>query len=1174
MTDPGERNHIPPVDLTGPLPRGTLVLRASAGTGKTYSIAALATRAIAEGRCTLPELLIVTFTRAATAELGDRVRRRLVQGADHLESLVAGMPVTTDDPVLQALGSAADPAELARRATRLASAVTSFDAATITTIHGFCQQVLRSIGLSVDDADATLVEDQSSLIHQVVSDLIVARFHTTGGAPPNKHVVAAVRAAMDAPDADIHPDEPPATADHLGVAAEDPEATGRLTAALARDARDELARRKRALGLRSHDDLLTGLRDAVFDPVHGDAAVATLRNRYRIALIDEFQDTDPIQWSILRRVFADPAPPPADRQDAAGTVGRRDTDRDRALVLIGDPKQAIYGFRGADVRAYLDATGDANRQATLADNHRSDERLLRALDELLQGTVYGDERIVHTPSRSPSRLAGSALGGTGADPVELRVVTGVPGGGKIGSGTAMPLLVDDVAAEVVRTLHEVTVRGRPAEPHDVAVLTGSNDDALAVQTALRSVEVPAVINSVGSVLETDAARQWQQLLAALQRPANAAAARAAAITDLIGWDAAALLAADDHDLDELHARLHRLAEVVQRRGIAGLQRQLEREGLAGRVLAAADGERQLTDLEHVAELLHGAQLDGDLTPAALTGWMQQRAADAADGATAPEEQTRRLESDADAVQVLTIHRSKGLEFGIVLAPFLWKQPPGISAPVTVHTDAGRVVDVGPSNRDGFDDAKRRAAADGYGDQLRRLYVAFTRARHRVVVWWLPTTAATRSALAPVLFARDDDGRVRTDLVPTEPVDPTATVPRLRPLLQRCGGRVLEVPLEPHRTTYTPAAADQAPLSRAVVHGAVDPTWRRSSYSALVRSIDPADAGDAPEDRPVDDTTDDEALVDRVVGTDVAHDDATADDATTDDAAADDPATDGPVPPMGAVPGSAELGTMIHAVLEHADTTAADLDTELAHHLDAQRARHLVHHDRDALLAGLAAAVTTPLGPLAGDITLRSVPTDHRLDEPRFELPLAGGDHPRSDAATLAAIGGALEEHLADDDLLSGYGQDLAARAGTMPLRGYLTGAIDLVLRVEVGGEQRYLVVDHKTNRLGPRDRRPAAADYRPRALATAMRAGDYPLQALLYQVALHRLLRWRQRGYDPERHLGGALYLFLRGMVGPATPRLDGGPCGVFAWRPPAALVVAVSELLEHGVVSRHGGRP
>ncbi|MFW5933701.1 MAG: UvrD-helicase domain-containing protein, partial [Actinomycetota bacterium] len=165
--------------------------------GKTFAIAALATRAIAEGRATLPELLIVTFTRAATAELGDRVRRRLVEAAGHLEARLAGTAAASDDPVLLALERGADDAELRRRTDRLSAAVTSFDAATITTIHSFCQQALRGVGLSAEDADAALIEDQSELIEQVVSDTLVARFHDTGGAPPHREVVAAVRAVVD-----------------------------------------------------------------------------------------------------------------------------------------------------------------------------------------------------------------------------------------------------------------------------------------------------------------------------------------------------------------------------------------------------------------------------------------------------------------------------------------------------------------------------------------------------------------------------------------------------------------------------------------------------------------------------------------------------------------------------------------------------------------------------------------------------------------------------------------------------------------------------------------------------------------------------------------------------------------------------------------------------------------
>ncbi|MFP4636670.1 MAG: UvrD-helicase domain-containing protein, partial [Nitriliruptoraceae bacterium] len=898
-------------DLGGPLPHGTLVLRASAGTGKTFAIAALATRAIAEGRVTLPELLIVTFTRAATAELGDRVRRRLVEAAGHLEARLAGTAAPTDDPVLLALERGADDAELHRRAARLTTAVTSFDAATITTIHSFCQQALRGVGLSGEDADAVVIEDQTELIEQVVSDALVARFHDTGGAPPHREVVAAVRAAVAAPDAVIVPEQPPHDDDHL-LAADDPDARGRLIADLAREARVELARRKRAAGLRSQDDLLTGLHAALSDPVHGPRAVAALRERYRIALIDEFQDTDPVQWAILSELFT---------RDGASDGGR---DDGRALVLIGDPKQAIYGFRGADVRAYLDATDAAGQLATLADNHRSDRRLVAALDRLLHGTVYGDPRITHAPSSSPPRLHGTALDGPRADPLELRVVTDTPDGQKLGSGTAMPTLIADVAAEVVRTLDEVTLHGRSAEPRDIAVLTRSNDDALAVQSALRAVAVPAVINSVGSVLETDAARQWQQLLDALQRPANPGTARAAAITDLLGWDAATLAAADDHDLDALHAELHRLAGVLQRRGVAALRRELERTGAAARVLASVDGDRQLTDLEHVAELLHGAQLDGELSPAALAAWLRRRAADAAEGLTPPEEQTRRLESDADAVQVLTIHRSKGLEFGIVLAPFLWKQPPGVSPPVTVHPDAGRVVDVGPKDRSGFDHAKQLKRDDDQGEQLRLLYVALTRARHRVVVWWLPIDSAGRSALAAVLHARDEHDRVRSDQLPIDRISPADSVTALTPLLERCGGTLSQVPPSPDTAPYASRTDDATPLSRAIIDGRIDTAWRRSSYSGLVRLIDRSE--DATADAATDDlaaeaaVTDDERLVDA------------GPVSPADDDAATQGELDGPELAMGTVCGGADLGTMLHAVLEHADMSAADLHGELAHHL--------------------------------------------------------------------------------------------------------------------------------------------------------------------------------------------------------------------------------------------------
>jgi exodeoxyribonuclease V beta subunit len=162
----------------------------------------------------------------------------------------------------------------------------------------------------------------------------------------------------------------------------------------------------------------------------------------------------------------------------------------------------------------------------------------------------------------------------------------------------------------------------------------------------------------------------------------------------------------------------------------------------------------------------------------------------------------------------------------------------------------------------------------------------------------------------------------------------------------------------------------------------------------------------------------------------------------------------------------------------------------------------------------------------------------------------------------------LRRHLAADDPLVGY-PDALGGLPEQQLRGYLTGSIDAVLRLP---DERFTVVDYKTNwlgPLGPEGRAPlTSAHYTPARLADAMIAAQYPLQALLYSVALHRFLRWRQPGYEPGRHLGGVLYLFVRGMCGADTPVVDGVPCGVFSWKPPAPLVVELSALLD-GEVSR-----
>ena len=238
-------------------------------------------------------------------------------------------------------------------------------------------------------------------------------------------------------------------------------------------------------------------------------------------------------------------------------------------------------------------------------------------------------------------------------------------------------------------------------------------------------------------------------------------------------------------------------------------------------------------------------------------------------------------------------------------------------------------------------------------------------------------------------------------------------------------------------------------------------------------------------------------------------------------------------------------------------------------LRAQIAEHSLWWPVSVAAADLAKALVplhdTPLGPLAGGLTLRQIGMADRLCEMDFEFPLAGGDLRSSvPDIRLADVGRLLADHLSPDDPLAAYAGRLTdAALGGQSLRGYLSGSVDVVLRILDSNGHRYLVVDYKTNWLGDADRPLTAADYSAPRMTEAMLHSDYPLQALLYCVVLHRFLRWRQPGYDPDQHLGGVLYLFIRGMCGPDTPSVSGHPAGVFSWRPPAELVIAVSDLLD-----------
>jgi exodeoxyribonuclease V beta subunit len=1053
-----------PFDVCGPLPSGVTVLEASAGTGKTYAIAALAARYIADGT-PLDELLLVTFTRMATGELRERVRQRLV-------ATERGLRTGEGDEIVRLLADG-PPELVAQRRTNLARALADFDAATIATTHGFCQEVLAGLGVAGDvERDAELVEDVTDLRDEVVDDLYVRRFAGEEEHPMSRDEAGRIAAiAVDNPVAPIAP-----TAEGL------PAMRGRLADAVRR----ELDARKLRAGVMTYDDLLTRL-DANLRGPAGEIAIRRLRERYRVVLVDEFQDTDPIQWSILRRAFGD-----------------------TTLVLIGDPKQAIYAFRGADVYAYLDAAAGAERR-TLETNWRSDQGLIDAYDALFGGARLGHEGIVYRQVRATNQERG--LPGT---PLRIRVVhrdepsLTLTQRGYATSQSAREHVAKDLAADVVELLGSEAVR-----PGQVAVLVQTNRTAALIRDALEAVDVPAVINGAGSVFGTDPARHWLRLLEALERPTSAPRAHAAALTPFLGWSAEQVATAGEDAWEDVHTRLHEWARVLRLRGVATLAETItQAEGLPERILARADGERTLTDFRHVAELLHAAATTEQLGTATLVGWLRRRIAEAGQD-TGDEDRSRRLESDEEAVQVLTVHRSKGLEFPVVYYPYLWEPsyiPQGV--PVVFHDPENghvRTIDVGLEGAD-FDRHKRQALIEQRGEDLRLAYVALTRARHQAIVWWATAWNSRDSALGRLLFAREPGGTVPAE-ARTTPTDAAAWA-RFEALRDEAPGRIS---VERSRLGLPVAWSGQrrapAELAAARFDRDLDERWRRTSFSDISAGAHEARVASEPEEPVVDDEP--ELPV----------------------------AARGGELPLAGMPVGVEVGTFVHRVLEAADFAAPDLEAELAGAVAATQARRAVElGDGAAVVTGLKAAIETPI--LDG-LRLRDLARADRLDELDFELPLVGGDRP-SGQLELDAVAAVLRRH--GDPF--GYADRLHDPALRRSLRGYVTGSIDLVARAG----DRFAVVDYKTNWLGGPGEELTAWHYRREALEAEMRRGHYGLQALLYTVALHRYLRWRLPGYNPDRHLAGVVYLFVRGAPG-----------GVFSWRPSGELVSALSDVLDTG---------
>jgi exodeoxyribonuclease V beta subunit len=1093
-----------PAEPVGP---GRTVIEASAGTGKTFTIAALVARLIAEEGIPLDEILVVTFTRAATAELRARVRDRLV------ETRRALLDPTAADRNDQHLTALLDPTKAEfdgveleprpRRAiARLGEALTHFDRAQIFTIHGFARRLLGQLGLRArlsPDIEPDTVDDL--LLAEAAGDLIVGRYADHPDSEPiGRHELVDIgKVVVEKPDARIVPD----------ATVLDGPARDRVE--LAHRMRAELQRRMRREGTATFDDGLAEVRDTLRDKEVGNAARALLQRRYSVALVDESQDTDPIQWQVIRSVF----------------------DESR-LVVIGDPKQSIYSFRGADVESYLSALGGADALRTLTTNWRSDGPLIGGLDVLFGGAEFGDPRIAYHPIRPAPGHEPARIDGIGA-PLSIRRF----GDLDLPRYRNKPyFLVDpmreavaaDAAAEIVRLLTSaVTVDEDgtrvPLRPDHIAVLCRTNKQVEMIRHQLTIRSVPSVAARGGGVFTSPAAEEWRRFLLGVEQPDRLPLVRMASTSLLVGMSLVGVVGLAEKEVLELQQRFRAWQELLERDGVPALLGEVHRRtGVAERVLARPDGERVMTDLGHIAEEMHAMWRRRRI--GSLAGWLEATMAEEARRAQKsieePESRQRRLETDAAAVQVQTVHVAKGLQWPVVLVPYAWDVPAiKPTFPVFHDPDAPggatarpRLVNVAGQGSIGFDEHCALASAEEAAEEGRLLYVALTRAQHHLVVWWIENSAKIADSKLHELITRD--GRTPEDLV-------------------AASAGIIEMPVltgRPPVEQYRPATPTPTTLERARFERTLDYDWRRASFTSLSPEH-PLSAATETTDRPL-----------------------RTDEIGVDESEAAPPVSAATLP-MADLPRGAQFGTLVHHVFETVPFDAPDLEGSIRKALIPELRFSAWDFDVDVLVAGMVAAMSTPLGPESDAPRLRDLDPGRLFDELTFEFPV------RTHAGTvsLADIGSVMLDHLPDTDPYRPYAATLRDGSG-QSFRGFLTGAIDLTAALPLPDGDRYVVIDYKSNAMPARDEAAGPHDYGPGPLAAAMIDGNYVLQATLYQVALHRYLQWRLRDYDPARHLGGAMYLFVRGMAGPDAPVIDGERCGVARWRPPVSMVVALSRLL------------
>lgn len=1194
---------------------GTSLIEASAGTGKTWNICALYMRLLLEKQLTVREILVVTFTNAATAELRDRIRQRVHEGLVCLRDAPSATPDEFTNALLTAV-RARRPGSDADLALRLEAALQGFDEASIFTIHGFCGRALRDIpfgsGMPLaldflhDDSDLRL-DIVNDFWRRHVADPITsvdfARFLIEAGDTPKKYDQL-LRRRLDKPlarlrwpnltDGEDNPDlattdrvfreaqrlwtaesedivryvrstilrnkkrerykeanlkkaidgwtcylagshalarlnaedmldlltEDALTA-HVGGSLSSAPAFLRVASSLVAERNrwrsQFVARRARLLrelveagpGVmrkRKLEAHVTGFGDMlynVYERLTGGGypgLASALREHFPAALIDEFQDTDPLQYSIFQSIYS-------------GT--------DAPLFLVGDPKQAIYRFRNADIRVYLQARREAGALYTLTENQRCSRPLLDALNHIFlanpkafiqDGLAYESLAFGRKP-----RQEFSDTSGTGA-PMRVWQFPNLDDGPPP-KPVAQAWAAAACAAEIQRLLESaavggVTIAGRPLEAGDMAVLVRSHADGDRMRVALSRIGIRSVERSDTNVFGTSEADELLRILAAVAEPTRSPLLLGALATEIFGLDALKLeeLRRDDAALLTWTSQFSSLHDIWLSDGIGVmLRRALLERGVCTNLLRGPRGERRLTNVLHLVERLQSLPAH-DATPESALRWLRRQIKDREED----EESQLRLESDRHLVQILTIHRSKGLEFPIVFLPFLWdghdrSDSDGIGNIAKEYNEGSdTILDFRALEKSELENIKEGQRAERRSERVRLMYVALTRAVHRCYLiygHYVQPNNQRESANSVLNWLIAGARTAATDVTPEQLPTPESIDAAWSALADSSNGTisVSAPPAQSQRRIMLTEAGDGL-LEPLPPPASIPSAWWIGSYSALAHGVHHEAAA-------------------------VDHDIRVSQTGST---GAED-ASAAPIPPNDILrfPRGSAAGDCIHAVFERADFTRPGGWTDAIQ--AALRSRPPGGTSDDSTYSGMLTSMledvlSTPIG-FGG--TLGDIAPDRKLVELEFSMPANG--------LRAASLNAYLREQRLEMPAL-GFGT----------LNGFLRGFIDLVFE----HDGRFHIVDWKSNHLGE-----SAAAYGAGPVDRAMAANGYHLQHLLYSVALHRHLKTTLPGYSFDRHFGNVYYLFVRG-VRPGWRNADGTPSGVFSMRPQEAVIGHLSQLL------------